>query len=151
MFAAWLNIPRTIVALGVVSLLNDIGGEAISPLLPAFVASVGGGPEALGVIEGVADATASGLQLVSGYLTDRTGKLKGLTFSGYAIANLIRPLLAVAGAWWQILLIRFGDRFGKGTRGAPRDALVADAAPEALRGASYGLHRGLDKGLLLPI
>jgi MFS family permease len=139
-----LNIPRTIVAVGVVSLLNDIAGDAITPLLPTFVASVGAGPEALGLIEGVADATASGLQLVSGYLTDRTGKLKGLTFSGYAIANLLRPLLSVAGAWWHILLIRFGDRFGKGIREAPRDALVADAAPEALRGASYGLHRGFD-------
>jgi len=142
--AASLSIPRTIVALGIVSFLNDIAGEAISSLLPAFVASVGGGPEALGVIEGMADATASGLQLVSGYLTDRTGKLKSLTFSGYAIANLLRPLLSVAGACWQILLIRFGDRFGKGMRGAPRDALVADAAPEARRGASYGLHRGFD-------
>lgn len=138
------RIPRIIFALGVVSLLNDIAGDAVSPLLPAFVASVGGGPETSGLIEGVADATASGLQLVSGFLSDRTGKLKGLTFGGYAIANLLRPLLSVASAWWQILVIRFGDRVGKGMRGAPRDALVADAAPEALRGASYGLHRGFD-------
>ncbi len=137
-------IPRTIVALGVVSLLNDIGGDAVSPLLPAFVGMVGGGPEALGLIEGVADATASLLQIASGYLADRTGKLKGLTFAGYGIANLLRPLLSLATAWWQILVIRFGDRAGKGIRGTPRDALVADAAPSALRGRGYGLHRGME-------
>jgi MFS family permease len=138
------RIPRTILALGVVSLLNDIGGDAVSPLLPAFVAVVGGGPEALGLIEGVADATASLLQIASGYLADRTGRLKGLTIAGYGIANLLRPLLALATAWWQILVIRFGDRAGKGIRGTPRDALVADAAPAALRGRGYGLHRGLE-------
>ncbi len=139
-----MRIPPTILALGIVSLLNDIAGDAVSPLLPAFVAVVGGGPEALGLIEGVADATASLLQIASGYLADRTGRLKGLTFAGYGIANLLRPLLALATAWWQILVIRFGDRAGKGIRGTPRDALLADAAPAALRGRGYGLHRGLE-------
>jgi MFS family permease len=77
------GIPGTVVALGIVSLLNDLGGHAVTPLLPAFVATVGGGPEALGLIEGVADATASLVQLASGYLADRTGKLKALAFAGY--------------------------------------------------------------------
>jgi len=138
------GIPVTVAALGVVSLLNDIAGDAVAPLLPAFVATLGGGPEALGMIEGVADAAMSLIQFASGYLADRTGKLKALTVAGYAIANSLRPLLALVTGWWQILLIRFGDRAGKGIRGAPRDALLADATPAAFRGAAYGLHRGFD-------
>ncbi len=125
------RLPGTVIALGFVSLLNDLGGDAVTPLLPGFVAAVGAGPQALGLIEGVADATASLVQLVSGYLADRTGRLKGLAFAGYGVANVLRPLLALAGSWWQILVIRFGDRAGKGIRGA-------------LRGAAFGLHRGLD-------
>jgi MFS family permease len=138
------RISPAIVALGAVSLLNDIAGDAVQPLLPAFVAMVGGGPVALGVIEGIADATSSLLQIGSGYLADRTRRLKALTFAGYGIANLLRPLLALVGGWWQILVIRFGDRAGKGIRTAPRDALLADAAPPALRGRGYGLHRGME-------
>ncbi len=135
------TISPTILALGVVSLLNDVGGDAVSPLLPAFVGLVGGGPEVLGVIEGFADAAASLLQIASGYLADRTGKLKALTFAGYGIANVLRPLLSLATAWWQILAIRLGDRAGKGIRGTPRDALLADAASPTSRGRGYGLHR----------
>jgi hypothetical protein len=139
-----VRIPGTVVALGLVSLLNDLGGDAVTPLLPAFVAAVGGGPQALGFIEGAADASASLVQLVSGYLADRTGKLKTLALAGYGIANSLRPLLALVTAWPQILLIRFGDRTGKGLRGAPRDALLADSTPPELRGTAYGLHRGMD-------
>lgn len=138
------QISATVVGLGIVSLLNDLGGDAVTPLLPAFVATVGGGPEALGLIEGVADATASLVQLGSGYVADRSGKLKALTFAGYGLANCLRPLLSLVNAWWQILLVRLGDRAGKGVRGAPRDALLADATPLSLRGTAYGLHRGLD-------
>jgi MFS family permease len=138
------GIPGAVIALGIVSLLNDLGGDAVTPLLPAFVAVVGGGPEALGLIEGVADATASLVQLISGYLADRSGRLKTLAFAGYGVANVLRPLLALVGSWWQILLIRFGDRAGKGIRGAPRDALLADSTPPTLRGAAFGLLRGLD-------
>lgn len=138
------RIHPAIVALGAVSLLNDIAGDAVQPLLPAFVAMVGGGPVALGVIEGIADATSSLLQIISGYVADRTRHLKALTLAGYGIANLLRPLLALVGAWWQILAIRFGDRAGKGVRTAPRDALLAYAAPPALRGRGYGLHRGME-------
>jgi MFS family permease len=138
------RIPKTIFALGLVSLLNDIGGDAAAPLLPALVAAVGGGPLALGLIEGVADATSSFLLLFSGYVADRTGKLKGLTLTGYGIANLSRPLLSLVSSWWQVLLIRSGDRMGKGIRGAPRDTLVAEAAPSEWRGSGYSVHRGLE-------
>jgi MFS family permease len=108
------RLPRPVIALGLVSLFNDAAGDMINPLLPAFVASVGGGPEVLGMIEGLADAVASLLQLASGYLADRIGRLKALTMAGYSIATIARPFLAFATAPWQILLARFGDRLGKG-------------------------------------
>ena len=131
-------------ALGVVSLFNDIAGDMIQPLLPAFVGAVGGGPQALGLIEGIADATASLLQLGSGYLADRVGRLKAATTAGYAVAAIARPLLALTQTWWQILGARFADRVGKGIRTAPRDALLADATPIASRGRAYGFHRAMD-------
>jgi MFS family permease len=138
------RLSPTVRALGAVSLLNDTAGDMIHPLLPALVAAVGGGPEVLGLIEGVADASASLLQLVSGYLADRSRRLKAITFAGYAIANVARPLLAFATAWWQILAIRFADRAGKGIRTAPRDALVADTSARTARGLAYGFHRAMD-------
>jgi MFS family permease len=113
-------------------------------LLPAFVGTIGGGPLALGLIEGIADATASLLQLGSGYLADRIGRLKAATTAGYAVTAIARPLLALAQTWWQILGARFGDRIGKGIRTAPRDALLADATPIASRGRAYGFHRAMD-------
>ena len=139
-----LRLPRPVIALGLVSLFNDTAGDMISPLLPAFVASMGGGPEILGLIEGLADAVASFLQLASGYLADRIGRLKAITMTGYLIASIARPLLAFATAPWQILLARFGDRLGKGVRGAPRDRLIADATPAELRGRAFGYHRAMD-------
>lgn len=147
------KLPRTVVALGIVSLFNDSGGDMINPLLPAFIAAVGGGPELLGLIEGVADATGSLLKLFSGYLADRIGHFKALTGVGYAIAAAARPVLAVCGAWWQILAIRFADRCGKGMRGAPRDRLIAEATPPAARGRAFGFHRAMDNagGLVGPI
>ncbi len=140
------RLPPIVVALGTVSLLNDIAGDMVHPLLPAFVAAVGGGPEILGLIEGLADAASSLLQLASGYLADRIGRLKAITFVGYAIAAAARPLLALASTWWQILAFRFCDRVGKGVRGAPRDRLLADVTPPASRGRSYGFHRAMDHG-----
>ncbi len=147
------RLPPTVVALGTVSLLNDVAGDMVHPLLPAFIAAIGGGPEILGIIEGVADAASSLLQLASGYLADRIGRLKAITFVGYAIAATARPLLALAGAWWQVLVIRFFDRTGKGIRGAPRDRLLADVTPPSTRGRSYGFHRAMDHGgaLLGPV
>ncbi len=145
-----LRLPRPVIALGLVSLFNDTAGDMINPLLPAFVASLGGGPEALGMIEGTADAVASLLQLASGYLADRIGRLKAITLAGYSIAAVSRPFLALATFPWQILLARFGDRLGKGVRGAPRDRLIADATPAELRGRAFGYHRAMDNaGALL--
>jgi MFS family permease len=138
------RLPANVLALGVVSLFNDSAGDMIQPLLPAFVGAVGGGPRALGLIEGIADATSSLLQLGSGYLADRTGRLKAVTTAGYAVAAIARPLLALAQTWWQILGVRFCDRVGKGIRTAPRDALLADATPLASRGRAYGFHRAMD-------
>lgn len=142
--AANLRLPANVLALGVVSLFNDSAGDMIQPLLPAFVGAVGGGPQALGLIEGVADATSSLLQLGSGYLADRIGRLKAVTTGGYAVAAIARPLLALAQTWWQILGLRFGDRIGKGIRSAPRDTLLANATPIAIRGRAYGFHRAMD-------
>jgi MFS family permease len=138
------GLPRSVIALGIVSLFNDTAGDMINPILPAFVASVGGGPEALGIIEGVADAVASLLQLASGYLADRIGRLKAVTIAGYSVAAVARPLLALTTAPWQILMARFGDRLGKGIRSAPRDRLIADAAPSRIRGRAFGYHRAMD-------
>jgi MFS family permease len=130
--------------LGAVSLFNDMAGHMVQPLLPSFVARVGGGPEVLGLIEGAADAAASLLQIPSGYVADRIRRLKRLTFIGYATAVVLRPLLGLVTAWWQILLIRVGDRAGKGIRGAPRDTLLAETTALAIRGRAYGFHRAMD-------
>ncbi|MGZ3619113.1 MAG: MFS transporter [Candidatus Binataceae bacterium] len=138
------RLPANVLALGVVSLFNDSAGDMVQPLLPAFVGTIGGGPLALGLIEGIADATASLLQLGSGYLADCIGRLKAATTAGYAVTAIARPLLALAQTWWQILGARFGDRIGKGIRTAPRDALLADATPIASRGRAYGFHRAMD-------
>lgn len=144
-----LGLPRQVIALGFVSLFNDAAGDMVNPLLPALVASVGGGPEALGVIEGIADAVASLLQLASGYLADRIGRLKAITMAGYSIAAVARPFLAVVTMPWQILLARFGDRLGKGVRSAPRDRLIADIAPAEMRGRAFGYHRANNAGALI--
>ncbi|MFZ0890611.1 MAG: MFS transporter [Candidatus Binataceae bacterium] len=138
------RLPATVIALGAVSLLQDMAGDMVHPLIPAFVAAVGAGPEALGLIEGVADATTSLLQVASGYLADRVGRLKAITLVGYGVATALRPLLAIVTAWWQILAVRFGDRAGKGIRAAPRDTLLAQAAAPSLRGRAYGFHRAMD-------
>jgi MFS family permease len=134
-----------VVILGVVSLLNDAASEMIYPLLPVFLTSVlGAGPAALGVIEGIAESTASFLKLYSGYVSDRVTRRKNWVVAGYAISNIIRPLMAVAASWMQVLLLRFTDRVGKGLRTSPRDALIADSTAPDARGAAYGFHRAMD-------
>jgi MFS family permease len=138
------SLHPTVVALATVSLLHDLAGDMVTPLVPMLVASMGSGPAALGLIEGIADATASLLKLVSGHLADQIGRLKGLTVAGYAIANVLRPLLAFSGTWWQVLLVRFGDRIGKGVRGSPRDALVAAVTTTETRGRAFGFHHALE-------
>lgn len=131
--------------LGVVSLLTDLSAEMIYPLLPFFLTTVlGAGPAFLGIIEGIAEATASLLKLASGWFSDRIGKRKPLVLLGYGIASVARPLIAIATAPWHVLAIRFTDRVGKGIRSAPRDVLIVDAVPHAARGAAFGFHRGAD-------
>lgn len=130
--------------LSLVSLLNDAASEMIYPLLPAFIVQLGAGPAFLGLIEGVAEATASLTKLAGGWISDRVGKRKALAVWGYAIAALARPFIAAAHAAWQVLIVRFADRVGKGVRTAPRDALLAESVVPARRGAAFGIHRAAD-------
>ena len=121
------RLPAAIYAIGATSLLNDASSEMIFPLLPVFLSSVLGASAAtLGVIEGTADAAASLLKLVSGALSDRLGRRKPLVVGGYALASLVRPLVAFAQSAGAVLAIRAIDRVGKGLRASPRDALIAD-------------------------
>ena len=140
------RLPRTVVVVGLASLFNDMASEIVVPLIPILLATaLGAGPVALGLVEGVADAVASVLKLWSGRFSDGLGgRRKGLTVGGYALSNLARPLLAVAGSWPVVLALRGVDRVGKGLRSAPRDALVTDATPPEIRGHAFGFHRALD-------
>ncbi len=133
-----------IFVLGVTSLLNDTASEMAYWVLPAFLASLGAGPAQLGLIEGLAESVASFAKLFSGYFTDRINRRKPLVVAGYFVANAVKPLLAVVGAWWQILLIRFTDRLAKGVRGAPRDVMVAESVPTERLGSAYGLIQSMD-------
>ncbi|PKQ37215.1 MAG: MFS transporter [Actinobacteria bacterium HGW-Actinobacteria-1] len=136
---------RNVKALGIVSLLTDASSEAIYPILPLFLSSVLGTPVAvIGVIESIAEATSSLMKVFSGWLSDRVGKRRPLILVGYGLSNLMKPVLAIAGTWPAVLALRFADRFGKGIRTAPRDALIADSAPPEVRGKAFGLHRALD-------
>lgn len=139
------GLTRNVVILGFVSLLNDGASEMIYPLLPVFLTAVlGAGPAALGIIEGIAETTASLLKLYSGYWSDRVKKRKGWIVSGYAISNVIRPLIAFSTSWIHVLVLRFSDRVGKGLRTSPRDAIIADSTPVESRGLAYGFHRAMD-------
>ncbi len=139
------RLPRSIWALGFVSLFMDISSEMIHGLLPVFLVTVlGASAVTVGVIEGVGEATASISKLFSGWLSDRLGKRKLLTVIGYGLGTLSKPFFAAAPSASWVLFARFSDRVGKGIRGAPRDALVADIAPTAVRGAAYGLRQSLD-------
>ncbi|MFZ1059511.1 MAG: MFS transporter [Candidatus Rokuibacteriota bacterium] len=138
-------LPRTVWALGWVSFCSDVASEMIYPLLPLFLTRTLGAPmKAVGLIEGTAEATSSGLRLAAGWLSDRMGRRKPFVVAGYACAAAAKPLLALAGTWGHVLGIRFLDRFGKGLRTPPRDALLADAAPGPIRGRAFGLHGSMD-------
>ena len=141
-----MKLPRTVLVLGFVSFFNDLASEIVVPLIPLLLTSVlGAGPVALGLIEGVVDAVAAVLKLWSGRRSDLMGgRRKTLVVAGYALSNLARPLLGLAGSWITVLLLRSVDRVGKGLRTAPRDALVADATTADIRGYAYGFHRALD-------
>jgi len=138
-------IPIGVWALGGVSLLMDVSSEMIHALLPIYlVAVMGASMEAVGIIEGVAEATASIVKVFSGALSDRLGRRKLLTAFGYGLAAFTKPIFPLAGSLGWVAAARFLDRVGKGVRGAPRDALIADIAPPELRGASFGLRQTLD-------
>lgn len=145
MLRAVLALPRTVWLLGLVSLFNDSTSELVYPLVPLFLASVlMAGPRALGLIEGVAEATASLLKLFSGVLMDKRGHAKGWVAGGYALAAFSRPLFYLASSWPMVLALRFADRVGKGLRTSPRDAMLAGAVDKDRRGLAFGLHRAMD-------
>ncbi len=139
------HLPAGVWALGGVSLLMDMSSEMIHSLLPIFlVAVLGASASAVGAIEGIAEATASLTKVFSGALSDRLGRRKHLALAGYALAALTKPLFALAATPLWVLGARFVDRLGKGIRGAPRDALIADLTPADMRGAAFGLRQSLD-------
>lgn len=139
-----ISIPRAVIMLGIVSLFTDAASEMIYPLVPVYIAALGSGAVLLGVIEGVAETTASLLKLISGIISDKIGKRKVLVLIGYSISSLVRPLTGIVSSAWEIILIRMFDRVGKGIRTAPRDALIASSVDERIRGKSYGFHRAMD-------
>ncbi|MBZ3665330.1 MFS transporter [Pseudomonas monteilii] len=139
------KIPRSVWALGFVSMFMDISSEMIHALLPLYMVTVlGTSVVAVGVIEGIAEATGSITKVFSGALSDRLGKRKLLTVLGYGLAALTKPVFPIASGLEWLTAARFVDRVGKGIRGAPRDALVADVTPAELRGAAFGLRQALD-------
>jgi MFS family permease len=140
-----MRVPRTVWALGFVSLCMDLSSELVHGLLPVFMTAVlGASMLAVGVVEGIAEATASIVKVFSGVLSDRLGRRKPLVVFGYALAAASKPLFPLAGSVLLVLVARFMDRVGKGIRGAPRDALIADVTPAEVRGAAYGLRQALD-------
>jgi len=139
------GIPASVWILGGVSMLMDVSSELIHSLLPMFMVSVlGAGALAVGLLEGTAEATALIVKLFSGTLSDYLGRRKPLAVAGYALGALCKPLFAVASSFSMVFVARFADRIGKGIRSAPRDALIADLTPLAVRGAAYGLRQSLD-------
>ena len=138
-------IPKSVWALGFVSLFMDASSELIQSLLPVFLVSVlGASVLSVGFIEGVGEATAAITKVFSGTLSDYWGKRKMLTVIGYGLATVAKPLFPLAGSAAWIFTARFIDRIGSGIHGAPRDALIGDIAPSHLRGACYGLRQSLD-------
>lgn len=138
-------LPRQVKLFGAVSLLNDFASEMVYPLLPAFITGVlGGGAAAIGALDGAADAAAAAVKLGAGKLSDHPRRRGPLIVIGYLIAVVIRPVIAVTAAAWQVIGLRVVDRLGKGMRGPPRDALIADVTPREQHGRAFGLQRGLD-------
>lgn len=134
-----------IILLGITSLLTDISSEMIYPILPIYLVNqLGAGPAILGLIEGIAESLSSLLKVFSGYFSDKTGSRKPLTILGYANSALGKFILYISFNWWFVLMARTVDRFGKGIRTAPRDALIADSAHARKKGAAFGLHRAMD-------
>jgi len=140
------KLPATVIAIGLVSFLNDLASEMVTPFIPILIATVlGAGPVILGLVEGVADAAASLLKLWAGRYSDgKHGRRKKLMVWGYGLSNLTRPLLGIVSGWGALLLLRSMDRAGKGLRTAPRDALLADSTHSTIHGYAYGYYRAMD-------
>ena len=138
------STPRNVYVFGLTSFLNDTASEMAYWVLPAFLASLGAGPAQLGIIEGSAESVASFAKLFSGYVTDRVPHRKPIVVGGYFVANAVKPLLALVSSWWQILGIRFSDRFAKGIRGTARDVMVAESVDKSALGSAYGLIQAMD-------
>lgn len=139
------NLPSTVWLLGAISLLNDAASELVYPLIPLYLATVlAAGPAVLGIIEGAAEAASSLLKLASGVLYDRSGRAKPFVVAGYSLAAIARPLIALVTAWPLLLVLRVGDRIGKGLRSSPRDALLARSIDNGRRGLAFGVHRAMD-------
>ena len=143
--SGWRAVPRTVWALGFVSLFMDASSELIHSLLPVFlVGTLGASAAFVGLVEGVGEATAAITKVFSGWISDRLGKRKLLAVIGYGLAAVTKPVFPLAVTPYEVLAARFIDRVGKGIRGAPRDALVADVTPPAIRGAAFGVRQALD-------
>src|SRR5665647_1101078 len=138
------RIPQAVIMLGLVSLFTDAASEMIYPLVPVYIAALGSGAILLGVIEGVAETTASMLKLISGIISDKIGKRKLLVLIGYSISSIVRPFTGLVSSAWEIVIVRMFDRVGKGIRTAPRDALIASSVDKSIRGRSYGFERAMD-------
>ena len=140
-----LGFPKNVFTLGWVSFFMDVSSEMVYPLMPLFLTNILGVNKAIvGLIEGIAESTASILKVVSGYLSDRIRKRKALILYGYGLSTITRPVLAVATSWAGVLIYRFIDRIGKGIRTAPRDAIIAESTEEGRLGRAFGFHRAMD-------
>ncbi len=144
LWGRYRRLPGNVFAISAVSLLNDASSEIIYPFLSLFLTALGAQPFAMGLIEGAAESVSSILKLFAGYFSDRRGRRKGFVVFGYALSGVIRTLLAFATTWGQVFAIRVADRVGKGVRGAPRDAMIADSARPEARGLAFGFHRAMD-------
>jgi MFS family permease len=143
----WRDLPRNVWAVSVTSFFMDISSEMVINLVPLFLSNVlGTGTAVIGLIEGVAEATASLLKVFSGWMSDRLQARKWLAVSGYGLSALAKPFFYLAASWQAVLAVRWADRVGKGVRTAPRDALVADSISEEQRGLAFGFHRAADTG-----
>src|SRR3989344_2236839 len=141
----FFGLSRNVISMGAVSFLNDLSSDMIFPFIPIFLTSVLGASTAfVGLVEGIADATASILKVVAGRLSDKWGVRKPFTVFGYSLSAIMKPLLAFTTAPWQVLFARFMDRVGKGFRDAPRDALISLSCEKKYLGRAFGFHRGAD-------
>ncbi|OGS26942.1 MAG: MFS transporter [Elusimicrobia bacterium RIFOXYB2_FULL_48_7] len=139
------GFPKNIFYMGLVSFFTDMSSEMIYPLLPVFLTGVLKAPMSfVGLVEGVAESTASIMKLVAGWLSDKFNKRKVFVSSGYTLSSVIRPMVAFAAYPWHVLFVRFADRMGKGIRTAPRDALIADTCDPQEKGKAFGFHRAMD-------